>query len=62
MIPKSTQTAVKNRENPFIPISNATSAWQGDNLTSGEYGFDDMESGIPFGEGEFGGIKHFEGS
>lgn len=34
--------------------------WSGDNLTSDPLGFDDINSGVAFGKGEFGGIKHFE--
>lgn len=48
-----------NKQGQIIPIAH-DHGWEGENLTSNEFGFDEINSGIPFGLGEFGGIKHFE--
>jgi len=42
-----------------VAVSNA-SGWDGENITSNAYGFDDLWSGTAYGGGEFGGIRHFE--
>lgn len=41
-------------------LTKNTLPWDGDNVTSNEFGFDDLFSGVPFGVGSFGGLKHFE--
>lgn len=43
-------------------VGKGEQSWNGDNLTSDPFGFDDLYSGVAYGSGEYGGIKHFENS
>jgi hypothetical protein len=52
---KSSNTFIKSTLRFASSVS-----WSGINMTSGSFGFDEINSGTPFGIGEFGGIKHFD--
>lgn len=55
----SSNPVSNNRDNTFL--DRGVSKIEGDNITSGAYGFDDIYSGTPFGaDGEpYGGLQHF---
>ena len=41
-------------------VRKGENAWGGDNTSADVYGYDNLESGDPFGTQEFGKITHFK--